>query len=243
MKTPFNNDDRYVGRDYGTFEYPKESGQWYQGKHEPIITKELFDKAQEQGEDFENAIRLPLTAILVSPRTVMLWGDAGVAGPGKAAAAVRPLDDFELATRLSYFLWSSLPDRELFQAAEKGRLRDPQVIEEWAEQFHKYSKQFLPVYHQAFAFYQNPFALQNGDLFFLKLHDHSQVQLFLLQGFFSHKFLSAFLLEVPSSILHAFQKSILLLPGWRGHAADRRGHSYPPQMKGKDHLMPNQQGV
>ncbi len=33
---------------YGTFEYPKNGGQWYQGKHEPIITKELFDKVQEQ---------------------------------------------------------------------------------------------------------------------------------------------------------------------------------------------------
>jgi hypothetical protein len=33
---------------YGTFEYPKKSGNWYQGKHEPIMTKELFDKVQEQ---------------------------------------------------------------------------------------------------------------------------------------------------------------------------------------------------
>ena len=33
---------------YGNFEYPKESGNWYQGKHEPIITKELFDKVQKQ---------------------------------------------------------------------------------------------------------------------------------------------------------------------------------------------------
>lgn len=33
---------------YGTFEYPKKSGNWYQGKHEPIITKELYDKVQEQ---------------------------------------------------------------------------------------------------------------------------------------------------------------------------------------------------
>ncbi len=33
---------------YGTFEYPKNGGQWYQGKHEPIISKELFDKVQEQ---------------------------------------------------------------------------------------------------------------------------------------------------------------------------------------------------
>jgi site-specific DNA recombinase len=33
---------------YGHFEYPKESGNWYEGKHQPIITKELFEKAQEQ---------------------------------------------------------------------------------------------------------------------------------------------------------------------------------------------------
>lgn len=33
---------------YGSFEYPRKSGNWYQGKHEPIITKELFDKVQEQ---------------------------------------------------------------------------------------------------------------------------------------------------------------------------------------------------
>jgi aerobic-type carbon monoxide dehydrogenase small subunit (CoxS/CutS family) len=33
---------------YGTFEYPKDSGNWYQGKHEPIITKELFDLVQAQ---------------------------------------------------------------------------------------------------------------------------------------------------------------------------------------------------
>lgn len=33
---------------YGTFEYPKDSGNWYRGKHEPLITKELFDQVQEQ---------------------------------------------------------------------------------------------------------------------------------------------------------------------------------------------------
>ncbi|MBI3632542.1 MAG: recombinase family protein [Candidatus Vogelbacteria bacterium] len=33
---------------YGVFEYPKKSSNWYQGKHEPIVTKELFDKVQEQ---------------------------------------------------------------------------------------------------------------------------------------------------------------------------------------------------
>jgi hypothetical protein len=41
---------------------------------------------------------------------------------------VRRLDDFELATRLSYFLWSSMPDRELFAVAKAGKLSDPEVM-------------------------------------------------------------------------------------------------------------------
>jgi hypothetical protein len=89
----------------------------------------LFDAAQEQGEDFETSIRLPMQAILVSPRCIVLWSHAGVAVEGKDAAPVQPLDDYELATRLSYFLWSSTPDRELFQAAEKGKLKDSEEIE------------------------------------------------------------------------------------------------------------------
>jgi hypothetical protein len=85
----------------------------------------LFDLAQEKKEDFETSIRLPLQAILVSPGFVLL-------GPGAAPdekSPVRPLTDHELASRLSYFLWSSMPDRELFQLADKGQLRDPKVLE------------------------------------------------------------------------------------------------------------------
>ncbi len=90
----------------------------------------LFDLAQEKGEDFETSIRLPLQAILVSPRFVVLWGDAGAKGQRQGCRSGAPLDDYELATRLSYFLWSSLPDRELFLAAQQGRLQDPQVLEQ-----------------------------------------------------------------------------------------------------------------
>ncbi len=90
----------------------------------------LFDLAQQKGEDFENSIRLPLEAILVSPHFVVLWNDSRSERQGQGAAPVRPLSDYELATRLGLFLWSSLPDRELFLAAEKGRLQDPQVLEE-----------------------------------------------------------------------------------------------------------------
>jgi hypothetical protein len=93
----------------------------------------LFDLAQQKGEDFDTSVRLAIQAVLVSPRFVVLWTDGG-RGPdaGGASPPVRPLDDYELATRLSYFLWSSLPDRELFQAAEKGQLKDPRMIEQQA---------------------------------------------------------------------------------------------------------------
>jgi hypothetical protein len=90
----------------------------------------LFDLAQEKGEDFEASIRLSLQAILVSPRCVLLWSDPESQRPGKEAIPVRALDGHELATRLSYFLWSTLPDRELVLAAEKGRLQDPREIEQ-----------------------------------------------------------------------------------------------------------------
>ena len=43
--------------------------------------------------------------------------------------AVHPVSEFELATRLSYFLWCSMPDEELFELAEKGELRKPGVLE------------------------------------------------------------------------------------------------------------------
>lgn len=90
----------------------------------------LFDDSQEKGDDFETSIRLPLQAILVSPRFVVLWSESRTEKPAKDSAPVRSLDDFELATRLSYFLWSSLPDRELIQAAQQGRLRNPEALEQ-----------------------------------------------------------------------------------------------------------------
>ena len=73
--------------------------------------------------DFKAALRLGLQAMLVSPGFVFLQEpQAG----GESAA--RPLNDYELASRLSYFLWSSLPDNELFAIAAKGGLRDASTL-------------------------------------------------------------------------------------------------------------------
>lgn len=97
----------------------------------PVTAEEIarYDKLFDQtpGADFEQAIRLPLQAILASPRFVLLWSDAPAPTDKQR---VRPLDDHELATRLALFLWSSVPDRELTQLAEQGKLREPVVLEQ-----------------------------------------------------------------------------------------------------------------
>src|SRR6185312_1326116 len=73
---------------------------------------------------FVNAIRLPMKAVLCSPHFLYRIED-----DPKDPNAVRTLSDFEFATRLSYFLWSSMPDDELFKAAETGNLRKPEILE------------------------------------------------------------------------------------------------------------------
>ena len=71
-------------------------------------------------------VRLALPAILTSPRFLFrLEVDPPEAEPG----SIRDLDPWELATRLSYFLWSSLPDETLFGLAASGELLDPAVLD------------------------------------------------------------------------------------------------------------------
>jgi len=68
--------------------------------------------------DFVDSVRIPLRAILVSPELLFQTGQAG------------PLDDRAVASRLSYFLWRSLPDKELMQLAAQGRLSDHDTLVE-----------------------------------------------------------------------------------------------------------------
>lgn len=83
----------------------------------------LYVSADAKGEPFSSAIQLPLKAILVSPHFLFRVED-----DPKPPALTRPLNDFELATRLSYFLWSSMPDEELSKLADQGELRKPGVL-------------------------------------------------------------------------------------------------------------------
>ncbi len=73
---------------------------------------------------WEDAVKLSMRAMLVSPNFVFRVE----IDPDLNAPAAHPLTDHELATRLSYFLWSSMPDSELDTLADAGRLRDPATI-------------------------------------------------------------------------------------------------------------------
>jgi len=75
------------------------------------------------GESFEEAVKVGLTYVLASPKFLYLVEPSGAGSPPRA------LDDFELASRLSYFLWSSMPDAQLLALASSQKLRAPGVLE------------------------------------------------------------------------------------------------------------------
>jgi hypothetical protein len=75
----------------------------------------VFQTAHDRGESFERCVQVALTTVLASPRFLFL------VEPQEGED--RPLDEFELASRLSYFLWSTMPDDELTREAGAGTLR------------------------------------------------------------------------------------------------------------------------
>jgi hypothetical protein len=86
----------------------------------------LYDLAVKAGDPADTAVKVPIQAILASPDFLYkVEKDA----PGDDPRGVRPLNDYELASRLSYFLWSSMPDDRLLQLAAQGKLQDPAVLE------------------------------------------------------------------------------------------------------------------
>ena len=80
----------------------------------------LFDRVRGDSPSFLQAIKTPLVAVMVSPHFLYL------AEP--SASPAQKLTAHELAARLSYFLWSSMPDDALFRLADSGQLRDPKIL-------------------------------------------------------------------------------------------------------------------
>jgi mono/diheme cytochrome c family protein len=76
----------------------------------------ISDGAQKRGGSFEEGISLAIATMLASPNFLFRIEDS------------RGISQYVLASKLSYFLWSSMPDQELLNAAEKGTLRNPEVL-------------------------------------------------------------------------------------------------------------------
>jgi hypothetical protein len=83
----------------------------------------LYQAARKQRLDFEPAVFFALRGALVSP---MFLFRAETPNPGSTLRLAGP---FEMASRLSYFLWGSKPDEFLFDVAASGKLQDPQVLQ------------------------------------------------------------------------------------------------------------------
>jgi len=107
----------------------------------------LFDHAQQQGDSFEVALRQPLKGVLVSPNFLFLVEQTPEQG------GFYRIGQFELATRLAYFIWAAPPDDALLALAEEGRLHDDGVIREQTQRLlkdpksgglaHNFSRQWL----------------------------------------------------------------------------------------------------
>ena len=111
-------DSRYVLSNFLTRAYRR-----------PVTEEELLRAAEqyleaiELGLSVEAAIKQVIQSTLISPK-FLLRVEAG-----RQESAAYRVSDWELASRLSYFLWATMPDEELFELAEAGRLSDPVVLE------------------------------------------------------------------------------------------------------------------
>jgi hypothetical protein len=82
----------------------------------------LYDRAAERGDPYEERLKLMLQGVLVSPDFLFKM-EGRPEKPG-----IYPLGQYEMANRLSYFFWSTMPDEELLRLAQQGRLQDPKVL-------------------------------------------------------------------------------------------------------------------
>lgn len=82
----------------------------------------MFDRAFQRGDGFEPAVKLALQAVLISPHFLFLVEQE------PEAEGVYRLGHYELASRISYFLWASMPDDELLALANEQKLYDENVL-------------------------------------------------------------------------------------------------------------------
>lgn len=87
----------------------------------------MYKRSAERGDPYEESVKLALKTVLVHPEFLFRIEQK------HTASGIYALSQYELATRLSYFLWSTLPDDQLLQLAKAGRLQDTNVLKEQVE--------------------------------------------------------------------------------------------------------------
>ncbi len=93
---------------------------------ELAVLLDFYEQGRQGGGSFDDGVELAIRRLLVSPEFLYrIEADPAGAVPG----APYPVSDLDLASRLSFFLWSSIPDDALLAAAEAGRLRGPGELE------------------------------------------------------------------------------------------------------------------
>ncbi|MGV3485017.1 MAG: DUF1592 domain-containing protein [Planctomycetaceae bacterium] len=88
------------------------------------VLLDVFDLGRKNQLSYQAALRLMLKAMLVSPQFLFIT-------PAEATdseAEMVPLDDYQLASRLSYLLWATMPDDQLIKLADSGKLHEPTVL-------------------------------------------------------------------------------------------------------------------
>ncbi|MEZ5403812.1 MAG: DUF1592 domain-containing protein [Bryobacteraceae bacterium] len=83
-----------------------------------------FDLARKNKLSYRQALGLMLKAVLVSPQFLFITP----AGEAESSTGIVPLDDHQLASRLSYLLWATMPDEELMALADRGKLHEREVL-------------------------------------------------------------------------------------------------------------------
>jgi hypothetical protein len=93
-----------------------------------------FKAAMQRKQPFDDAILYALQGVMISPHFLFRMEEAN------PSAEPKLVGDYEMASRLSYFLWGSMPDDTLMDLAAKGKLQDPDVLKEQAARMLKDNK-------------------------------------------------------------------------------------------------------
>ena len=115
---------------------------------QPIELQHVLDLANrvlEQDGDLDKALSVGIQSILVSPNFLFRVEEPGGATSEQVEATEEPIESYALATRLSYYLWSSMPDGQLTEAAASGDLQDRAKLTEQIERMIADDKSFALV--------------------------------------------------------------------------------------------------